>query len=78
MLVWIAIQLCVDILTRTVGINEAQPGPYQNPWLLLFWSLPGLALWLGDKVLFENYLAKRCETSLIVVSRPNNSRGAQA
>lgn len=76
-LAWIALSAGIDVLMRVIVTSQPGHGPYDHPSLLLWWSLPGIAIWWSDKFRYEKWQAKRCEASLIALSRPGNLREAQ-
>jgi hypothetical protein len=78
MLMWMALWLCLDVLVRSALLQQAPSDPYAHPWLLLLWSLPGAAAWWADKIRYQQWLARRCESSLRVIHCPHQTTEANA
>lgn len=78
MLIWVGINICIDVVVRVILLGGTSLGVYSKPWLLLTWMAVGAALWWVDKVHYMSWLSKRSESALRLVPRAGIEKGVQA
>ena len=73
MLIWVGVNLCVDVVTRLIFDRSTSPNVYSQPWLLLIWMSVGALMWWVAKIHYVSWIAKRSESSISVVSRASST-----
>ena len=69
MMMWVGLNLCIDVVIRALGGDSINSNVQSNPWVILVWMSCGAIFWWVDKILYASWLAKRRETSLRKVGR---------
>ena len=77
MLIWVGVNLCVDVVARAIFDSSTSINVYSKPWLILTWMSVGALIWWVDKSHYATWLSKRSESSLRVVSRAGIEKGVQ-
>jgi|GEM_PF-5146473 len=78
MMIWVGLNLIIDVLMRAILDRNTSFNVYSTPWLLLMWMSVGIAVWWGDKVRYDSWLSKRSESSLRAVTRSSIETGVQS
>ena len=77
MMMWVGLNLSIDVLMLAVLERGTSFNVYSAPWLLLMWMSVGVASWWGDKVLYESWLSKRNYSALRTLTPSSIEKGVQ-
>jgi hypothetical protein len=61
MFMWLGFWVSIDSIMRFIYADVTQPAMYKNPWMLLWFAMPGATMWWMDKLRYREWLASRRE-----------------
>ena len=77
MLIWVGVNLCIDVVVRAIFDSSNGINVYSKPWLLLIWMSVGALIWWFAKIHYSSWISKHIKSSLSVVSRAGIEKGVQ-
>ena len=77
MMVWVGLNLSIDLLVRAMLDRSSSVNVYSTPWLLLLWMFVGAIFWWSDKARYTSWLSRRCESFLGATSDAGIEKGVQ-
>jgi hypothetical protein len=77
MLIWVGVNVCIEVMTRVIVDSSTNSNVYAKPWLLLMWMAVGAFIWWVDKIHYSSWLSKRSESSLRVIMSAGIEKGVR-